>query len=304
MTGYIARLWRGQLSLAQSCGMNGFLVVLPLAIWARLDAEHAPASLPALALFTFVPLLLILALGTLSAVGIWRSTTKRSMFGRPTSAWAARTAQLLVILNVILAIAACARLATDVRSIIAARHQSAQNYEVALRGTTAAFNGQLNAAAVAELQLLLEDKSVKRLVIADSASGDAAIALPLTKIVHRRKLSVVALSRCDAACTLLLASGSVRAIVPQTELTFGGDARLYRAAGLAGMPEALLAKPGRASPIDPPIRSLIENGFVTSIFVVETRRYVRAPAWCAKNLVACTRTGRQNTEAQKTPGGG
>jgi hypothetical protein len=304
MTGYIARLWRGQLSLAQSCGMNGFLVVLPLAIWARLDAEHAPADLSALVFFKFLPLLFILALGALSAVGIWRSTTKRSMFGRPTSAWAGRAAQLLVLLNVILAIAACARLAADVRTLIAARHQSAQSYEVALRGTTAAFNGQLNAAAVAELQLLLEDKSVKRLVISDSASGDAVFALPLTKVVHRRKLSVVALSRCDSACTLLLASGSARAIVPQTELTFGGDARLYRAAGLAGMPAALLAKPGRAAPIDPPIRSLIENGFVTSIFVVETRRYVRAPSWCAKNLVACARTGRQNADAQKTPGGG
>jgi hypothetical protein len=304
MTGYIARLWRGQLSLAQSCGMNGFLVVLPLAIWIGLDAEHAPAHLSAFVFVRFLPLLLILALGTLSAVGIWRSTTRRSMFGRPTSAWAARTAQLLVVLNVILAITACARLVADARALIAARQQSAQNYEVALRGTTAAFNGQLNAAAVAELQLLLVDKSVKRLVIADSAGGDAAIALPLTKIVHRRKLSVVALSRCDAACTLLLASGSVRAIVPQTALAFGGDARLYRAAGLAGMPAALLAKPGHAAPIDLPIRTLIENGFVTSIFVVETRRYVRAPLWCAKNSVACARTGRQNADAQKTPGGG
>ncbi len=292
MTGYFARLWRGQLGLAQSCGLNGLFVVLRLAIWVRLDAQRPP-----------LPLLLVFTLGVLSAVGIWRSTTRHQMFGRQASTWAARSAQALVVLNLILAIATGARLVGDVRALIAARQQPAQGYEVALRGTTAVFNGRLSAAAVAELQLLVNDKSIRRLAIADSARGDATTALPLAKLVHARKLSVVALARCDAACTLLLAAGSVRAIVPETLLTFGGDRQIYRAAGLAGMPAALLAKSQNSTPIDPPIRSLIENGFVTSIFVAETRRYVRAPQWCAKNLVACARTGRQNAYAQQTPGG-
>jgi hypothetical protein len=303
MTGTIARLWRGQLGLAQFCGVNGLLVIVPLAIWARLDAERSPANFTGFALFTLLPLVFIFALGALSAVGIWRSTTRRQMFGRQASTWAARLAQVLVVLNVVLAVAAGARLASDVRGLIAQRQQPGEGYEVAVRGTTAVFHGNLNAAAAAELQLLLEDKSVKRLVIADSAEGSAATALPLAKLIHGRKLSVVALSRCDAACTLLLAAGSVRAIVPQTRLSFGGDARLYRAAGLAGMPSALLAAPGKTAPIDPAIRTLIEDGFITTIFVAKTRRYVRAPQWCAKNLVACARTGRQNDEAPATPGG-
>lgn len=303
MTGYLARLWRGQLALAQSCGINGLLVVLPLALWAWRDAAHPPAGLFALAVFSLLPLLLIFALGVLSAVGIWRSTTRRSMFGRQESAWAARIAQLLVVLNVILAIAAGARLVGDVRALSAGHQQPGQGYEVALRGTSAVFSGRLSAAAVAEAQLLINDKSVRRLVITDSGEGDEATALPLAKLIHARKLSVVALSRCDAACTLLLAAGSVRAVVPQTVLTFGGDARIYRAAGLAGMPSDLLAKRGNTAPIDPTLRTLIEDGFVTSIFVTKTRRYVRAPQWCAKNLVACARTGRQNDEAQATPGG-
>ncbi len=266
MTGYIARLWRGQLGLAQSCGMNGLLVVLPLAIWARIDAQRPSASLRALALVTLLPLLLVFLLGVLSAVGIWRSTTRHQMFGRQASTWAVRSAQALVVLNVIVAMSVGARLVGDVRALIAARQLPAQGYEVALRGTTAVFNGSLSAAAVAELQLLVNDKSIRRLAIADSARGDAMI-------------------------------------VPETLLTFGGDERIYRAAGLAGMPAALLAKSQNSTAIDPPIRSLIENGFVTSIFVAETRRYVRAPQWCAKNLVACARTGRQNAYAQQTPGG-
>jgi hypothetical protein len=303
MTGYLARLWRGQLALAQSCGINGLLVVLPLALWARLNAAHPPTSLTAFAVFTLLPLLFILALGVLSAVGIWRSTTRRPMFGRQESVWATRIAQVLVVLNVILAIAAGARLVADVRTLIAARQHPGQGYEVALRGASAVFSGRLNAAAVGEVQLLLGDKSVRRLVITDGVGGDEATALPLAKLIHERKISVVALARCDAACTLLLAAGSVRAIVPTTLLTFGGDARIYRAAGLAGMPASLLASPGNTARIDPPIRTLIEDGFVTSIFVAKTRHYVRAPQWCAKNLVACARTGRQNDEAPATPGG-
>ena len=160
MTGYFARLWRGQLALAQACGINGLLVVLPLALWAWRDAAHPPTSLSALALFALLPLLLIFGLGVLSAVGIWRSTVRRPMFGRQESVWATRIAQVLVVLNVILAIAAGARLVGDVRVISASRQQPGQGYEVALRGTSAVFSGRLSASAVAEVQLLLGDKSV------------------------------------------------------------------------------------------------------------------------------------------------
>src|SRR5258706_13378306 len=74
MTGYFARLWRGQLGLAQSCGLNGLFVVLRLAIWVRLDAQRPPASLSALGLFTLLPRLLVFTLGVLSAVGTCRIT--------------------------------------------------------------------------------------------------------------------------------------------------------------------------------------------------------------------------------------
>ena len=270
MTGYIARLWRGQLGLAQSCGMNGLLVVLPLAIWARLDAARPPASLSALALFTLVPLLVVFALGVLSAVGIWRSTT----FGRHTSTWTARIAQALVVLNVILAIAASTRLVGDVRTLVAAPQPSAPGYEVTLRGNTAVFQGRMSAAAASELQLLLSDKSVKRLVIARSAGADVAPALPLVKIIRERKLFVVALAKCDAACTALLTAGGVRAIVPETVLNFG------------------------SAKSEPALRRLITTGIVTTIFDAATRRYVRAFQWCAKNAVACARTGSQNASAR------
>lgn len=274
MAGYIARLWRGQLALAQSCGMNGLLVVLPLAIWARLDAEHPAQGLFSFTAFTLPVLLFVFALGVLSSVGIWRSTMRRPVVGRRTSAWAARIAQALVVMNVILAIAAGVRLAGDVRVLIAARQRPAQGYEVTLRGNTAVFQGRMSAAAAGELELLLSDKSVKRLAIARSADGEVAPALPLAKIIRARKLFVVALAKCDSACTALLTAGGVRAIVPETVLTFG-----------SGKPE-------------PSLHRLIATGIVTTVFDAATRRYVRAAVWCAKNAVACARTGSQNAAAR------
>lgn len=273
MTGYIARLWRGQLGLAQSCGMNGVLVILPLAIWARNDAEHPPTSLAALAVSTLLPLVFVFALGILSAVGIWRSTLRRPVVGRRTSAWAARIAQVLVVANVILAIATGARLVGDMRMLGAAHPQPAQGYEVTLRGNTAVFSGRMNTAAAGELELLLSDTSVKRLAIARSAGGDVRSTAKLVNLIRARKLFVVALANCDAACTALLTAGDVRAIVPQTVLNFG-------------------ARP------EPALRSLIAADIVTTIFDAQTKRYVRASVWCAHNPVVCARTGSQNAQTR------
>jgi hypothetical protein len=175
-----------------------------------------------------------------------------------------------------------------------------------LRGNTAVFHGRMNAAAASELELLLGDKTVKRVAIADSSGGDAASAVKLAKLIHARRLFVVALGACDPACTLLFSAGSVRAVVPQTVFAFGSgiDRSLYRQAGLVGTPFDALHAEHAGSAFTPSLRTLIANGFVTSIFVLADRRYMRATAWCAKNPVACLRTPGQNAGNHETRGGG
>jgi hypothetical protein len=119
-------------------------------------------------------------------------------------------------------------------------------------------------------------------------------------------LFVVALGNCDSACLFLLAAGSVRAILPETRLQFGSgiDTKIYGQAGLVGRPFDTLHAKRAGTPFTPTLRTLIANGFVTSIFVVANRRYVRAAEWCVKNPVACNRPAGQNAGVRETRGGG
>jgi hypothetical protein len=179
---------------------------------------------------------------------------------------------------------------------------------VNLRGNTAVFHGEITKPAADELELLLRDRSVKRLAIAGSNGGDLQQTLRLAQIIHVRRLFVVGLAQCDAACTLLLAAGQVRAIVPDTIMGFtavpGSPAamRLYRQAGLSVLLLDGLRKLPPDTLFEPPLRTLIVSGFLNNIFVSAQRRYVPARAWCAKNLVACERTGRQNMDAVRNTG--
>jgi len=77
----------------------------------------------------------------------------------------------------------------------------------------------------------------------------------------------------------------VRAILPETRLQFGSgiDNTIYRQAGLVGMPFDALRAQRAGTPFAPTLRTLIANGFVTSIFVLANRRYARASDWCVKN---------------------
>jgi hypothetical protein len=202
--------------------------------------------------------------------------------------------------------AATVMFAGQVAAIFVRPHSGALAYEVALRGNTAVFHGRMNAAAASELELLLNDKTVKRLAITDSSGGQAAPALTLAKIIHTRRLFVVALGACDPACVFLLSAGSVRAVVPQTVFEFGSgiDRNLYLRAGLAGTPFDALHASSAGAAYKPSLRTLIGNGFVTSIFVVANRRYMRATTWCAKNPVACMRPAGQNAGPPETRGGG
>jgi len=308
MTEYIARHWRGQFPLAQSCWINGALAVLPFLVWFELTGDylmaHPPLQLSSFLLAFGPAFALFLGVDVWAGVGIWRSARRPILFGHFGWAWLAR---MVVGANFALLVLAAIMLLHEAKTMLSPLHDGAVPYEVTLRGTTAVFRGQITAAAADELELLLNDKSVRRLAIAGSDGGDVGPALRLAKVIRARKLFVVALSQCDGACTLLLASGGGRAAVPQTEIGFGASTpdalELYRQAGLAGPLLKSLHDLQPGASYEPTLRVLIENRFLTDVFVDATRRYARAPAWCAKNLVVCGRTGRQNSDQSTRAGG-
>ena len=311
MTEYIVKHWRGQFALSQSCWTNGALILLPFVAWFELAgsylAAHPPTRLAVFLLAMVLPFLALLPVAAWSGAGIWNSAGHRFNFSRPLWGLIARGGVLLGGVALVVAAMLLARTARAI--LLPPEVEPGPAYEVTLRGNTAVFHGEVSKAAADDLELLLKDRSVKRLAIAGSNGGELQQVLRLATIIHQRKLFVVALAQCDAACTLLLAAGHVRAIVPDTIIGFAAptgspEARqLYGQAGLSGLLLDGLRKLPPGTLFEPPLRTLIVSGFVNNVFVSAQRRYLAARVWCAKNLVACNRTGRQNMDAIKNSGG-
>lgn len=309
MTDYLLKHWRGQFPLGRSCGTNGALVMLAFAVWFELAGgylvTHPPIRFPMFLPVLVLPFLAFLPVAAWSGVGIWRSAGRRIDFARPFWGWMARAS---VVAGVVILSLATIMIARAGSAILSARATApVPAYEVSLRGNTAVFHGEITQAAADELELLLKDKSVKRLALAGSSGGDPGQALRLARLIGARKLFVVALAQCDAACTILLAAGNVRAVVPDTIMGFGAEPdlamRLYRQAGLG---EAFLDGLRRQPPdalFEPSLYDLIARGFLTDIFVAAEHHYISAAKWCAKNLTACGRSGRQNMDAERNSGG-
>jgi hypothetical protein len=308
MSEFIVKHWRGQLPLSQSCWTA--LVFVPFMAWFGLVggylAAHPPTSLGLFVPAMVLPFFVLVPAAAWSGAGIWNSAARHLNFARPLWIWSARAS---VVMGAVALVLTASLIAKSARSILLAPEGEPAAYEVTLRGNTAVFHGEIGKAAADELELLLKEKSVKRLAIAGSNGGDLAQALRLATIIHARKLFVVALSQCDAACTLLLAAGQVRAVVPDTIMGFGAvpgspaALRFYRQAGLSTLLVDGLRKLPPDTLFEPSLRTLIVSGFLNNVFVNAKRRYVSARAWCAHNKMACDHTGRQNMDAAKVSGG-
>ena len=314
MSSYIARHWRGELSLPQSYWVNGVLLGMPVNIYfaiAKAAIKESPSASAAV-YYLLIPFAVFFFLAVWQGVGIWRSAGRRIAEGRSGWAWIARLVVLgnLAFVAYSLAVGAPMNYAV-VRAFLEER---AAHFSIQQNGTYVVFHGTITQQAANELAPALQAEKVRRLVINGSNGGFLRPTLQLTHIIETRRLWVTALAECDSACTGLVAAGEPRAISPDTIVglhrgTIAGVGvapdwsdieAIYRR---AGMSTALFAKmrahSGPADIYEPTIRELIEGGFVNAIYVDAAKAYQSAPEWCRANPAQCDRTGRQNAAAAK-----
>jgi hypothetical protein len=318
MIDYIKRHWRGELSLPRSYWVNGVLIGLPFNLYFRAIGamfEANPPQSPSVYLSWFLlPLMATFPLLIWQGVGVWRSAGKRIEAGNGGWAWAARIVVLLNALIIGLWFAGSAKM--NYSMIVASSEERAAHYTVEDHGDFVMFGGDITDASANELAPLLQKPKMEILIVNGSVGGFIQPALRLAKIIHERNIWVVALGECDSSCTGLLAAGKPRSIEPDTITGFhyGTKVGLNEAAEgwsdvetyylSAGMSQELLAKTRQhRGPYDfyqPPLRELIETGFITSVYDAAGKRYVPAREWCAANTKQCDNTGRQNADAEKS----
>jgi hypothetical protein len=312
MFGYIARHWRGELSLPQSYWVNGVLVGLPFNLYAKIVAasfrEDPPHSPSTYVYALLLPTLAMLPVAVWQGVGVWRSAGLRIDDGQYGWAWVAR---LVVLGNLALLIyAAIAYGALNYSLVRATIDESTARFTVKDHGSYVVFHGEITEAAAEQLEPLLSAPQTRRLVINASNGGFIQPTLRLAKIIADRKLMVMALSQCASSCTGLLAAGRVRAIALTTSVDFhrgtlpgidreatqwGRVEDYYRSAGMTkALFDKMRAHAGSYDVYRATLREMIEGGFINQVYDLDAKKYYLAPQWCAAKPAQCDRTGLQN----------
>ena len=309
---YIVRHWVGALSLAQSYWVNGVLIGLPLNLYLRL-ANFVPSERP-IDFFEWklLPYVLSLILLVWQYVGIWRSAGTQIRAGRPGWAWVARIVIILGALASMNYVAITAKSAWTMWAVYI--DQKGAVYTAAEKDGRVTFSGEITPESADRLEALLNKKGVNRLIIRQSIGGFVLPTLRLAKIIQNKNLTVVVTRECASMCTVLLAAGAERYVLPETviglhaasvvgtgERSEEGWADVEAVYKRAGAQEDLLktvrAHHGPLDLYEPTIDELIRNGLVTGVFDRRLSGYLPAYQWCAENPQPCAQTGRQNLAA-------
>ncbi|HEX4303773.1 MAG TPA: ATP-dependent Clp protease proteolytic subunit [Rhizomicrobium sp.] len=317
---YIGRHWRGEFPLPQSYWLNGVVILMPFNIYFRaleVAFQQDPPQSPSIFVEAFLlPFLVMIPVVIWSGVGIWRSAGHRIADGRKGWAWVARIVVLINLLTLIGALVTTSRSSYSVYE--AWRVESRSTYSVKAKDNYVIFHGTITDAAATELIAKLNNDKVKRLVLNASNGGFMRPTMRIAKVIKERKLFVVAMAQCESACTVLLAAGHTRAMLPDTMMGFHrgtlvglsdtavpedeqGD-RYYADAGMsADLIARIRSHAGPDDLYDPPLTDLIDDGFITEIFDQASHLYLPAHEWCVAHAAVCARTGRQNWQAAHGP---
>lgn len=284
--GYLARHWRGELSLPVSFWVNGFLLSIPaglavagLAMWISFKGDWLRGG--SLAILVAWPLLL--AYNVWATVGAWRATGPYlDDGGRRLWGWGARVLLAVGALGTAIStvvdfgpnVGAYVRMARGIDPI---GHLQAT---LSPDGRKLRLEGPVGMGDARRVQAIAAGAPGLRLVELDSPGGRLKEADALAGLVRQAAWQTRTVGVCESACTLIYLAGSRRQVMPGAKLGFhrasSGTlnpvldrlanhelAQTYRAAGL---PDQLLLRAMATPPSrmwHPARDELVAGGLIT-----------------------------------------
>jgi len=320
---FIARHWRGELSLPRSYWINHLVLGtgVGLAVAALAAAINVRAvEQPAWWLISLGLTWSVITLFTIwGATGVWRAATAYRRSGK--RFWGATAKVIMALgaihlvysllfvaipqgLGIIEIVAGDARLAT---------HQ----FKVLNNGTMLDFSGGISFGTAKEFETMLKAMDNVRTVRLNSNGGRIAEAQKIADLIQARGLSTYVTHQCASACTIMFLGGKQRHLHATARLGFhqpyfrgmtANEQRLAIAREQArlqkfGLSNAFAERANAASPSDmwyPDQSELLREHVVTSIYTPPPTKPVAsvvpaqsAPATRAVPALAPTKTAYQ-----------
>lgn len=223
---FVARHWRGELSLARSYWVNhvmlGGAVGLAVALIA-LAIDRGAVEQPVRWLISLGLTWSVISVFSIwAAVGIWRAATAYRRAGKH---WWGAAAKLTVVLGTIQlasgiltvampqAAAICEILSGDTRL---GTHQ----FKVMANGTMLDFSGSITFGTARELEMMLKAMDGVTTVRLNSGGGRVAEAQKMSDLIRARGLSTYVTRECESACTIVFLGGKQRFLYATAKLGF------------------------------------------------------------------------------------
>lgn len=298
---FIARHWRGELSLPRSYWINhlllGFCVgaafgVLGAVINSR-AAEQPVRWLISLGLSWSA----IILFTTWAGIGVWRAASAYRRAGKRFWGAAAKVTIALVMLNLVYGFLFVAiPQASGICEILAGdTHLGAHQFKVLNNGTMLDFSGGISFGTAKEFETMLKAMDNVRTVRLNSNGGRIVEAQKISDLIRARGLSTFVTRQCASACTIVFLGGKQRYLLSTARLGFHQpyfrgmtadgqrmaiareEARLQH----FGLSNTFAARANAASPSGmwfPEQSELLREHVVTSIVLPQPPKPVPAPA--------------------------
>lgn len=224
---YIARHWRGELSLPLSYWVNGVALTLAYTFVLQALLLAVPESKTYLPWSTL--LLLVLVYGSIMVVvcwqlvGNWRSATSyRKRTGRSFWALAAKVAVVLNVLQFanVMVVRTLPALRESFLVAIGDPEMGPHTFRLLRNGTELAFSGGVTFGAAKEMKARLEAAPRVRTLRLDSIGGREQAAQQMRDLMRARGIDTYVAKKCLSACTVIYLGGRRRYLYREARLGF------------------------------------------------------------------------------------
>lgn len=231
---FIARHWRGELPLWVSYWVIGFggTFAARLAILAVENGlSRTPIGTEAVYFAEFVVTWVIaLSVAVWQVVGTWRSATRnaaarRAAGRRPVWATLAKAVMVVsVFATAVQVLRAGVPQAIDVYEAVVLGDPDLPVFDIRVmrQGREAEFNGGIRLGAAEALRETLDRNPAIGVLHLTSIGGRFVEAQKMYALVRSRGIATYVPTRCESACTLVLAAGRKRWIAPDAAIGFHG----------------------------------------------------------------------------------
>jgi hypothetical protein len=223
---YLARHWRGELSLPVSYWLNGVLggiavavVIAGLGVVIAEQNDAQPFMWLAAIGFTW---LCVLLFTTWQAVGVWRSATRYKRSGRSFWGGAAKTMMVIGAIQTAasFAIVGAPQLAGIFEIVTGDSKVGPHQFHVLANGQMLEFSGGITFGVAREMEGFLDAMNGVKTVRLNSIGGRILEAQKMSDIIKARGLSTLVARDCLSACTIVFLGGKERYVLASARLGF------------------------------------------------------------------------------------